>query len=62
MNMEDHGVMISTEENSCFVHQSSLAVLPAESSSIKQEEGAKETINVALRSVFIHTSQVIFNM
>jgi hypothetical protein len=31
--MEKHGCMISTGENSCFVHQGSLAILPAEPSS-----------------------------
>jgi hypothetical protein len=33
MSMKNHGGMISAEENSLFVHQSSLAILPAESSS-----------------------------
>jgi hypothetical protein len=33
MSMEIHGGMLmSTEENSCFFHQSSVAILPAESS------------------------------
>jgi hypothetical protein len=37
--MENHGgVVMSTEENSRFVHQSSLAMLPAESSGNKQEK------------------------
>jgi hypothetical protein len=29
MSMENHGGMLSTEEISWFVHQSSLAILPA---------------------------------
>jgi hypothetical protein len=37
MSMESHGGMILTGENSWLVHQSSLAILPAESSSSKQE-------------------------
>jgi hypothetical protein len=44
----DHGGMILTEDNSCLIHQSSLAVLPAESSSSKQEEWAKEIMNLNL--------------
>jgi hypothetical protein len=51
MNMENHDGMMSTEENSLFVHQSSLAIV--ESSSIKQEERSKEIMNLALRSIFV---------
>jgi hypothetical protein len=40
-------------ENSWFVHRSSLAILPAESSSNKQEERGKETMNLTLRSFFL---------
>jgi hypothetical protein len=60
MGMENHGGMISTKENSLFVHQSSLSILPAESSSSEQEERAKGMMNLALRSIFAHTSEVIF--
>jgi hypothetical protein len=49
MNMENHDGMMSTEENSLFVHQSSLAIV--ESSSIKQEERSKEIMNLAVRSI-----------
>jgi hypothetical protein len=35
MCIESHGGMIVTGENSLFIHQSSLAILPAESSSNK---------------------------
>jgi hypothetical protein len=35
------GTTISTEKNSLLVHQNSLAVLPARTSGIKQEEWAK---------------------
>jgi hypothetical protein len=46
-----HGVpceMLPTGENYLFVHQSSLAVLPAASSSSIQEEIVKEIMNFAL--------------
>jgi hypothetical protein len=59
--MEKRGGMISIEENSLFVHQSSLTILPVESSSSKQEEREKE-MNFALRNAFVHTTQVIFYM
>jgi hypothetical protein len=40
--MENHGgMMMSTEENSWFVYQSSLAILPAESYGSRQEEWVK---------------------
>jgi hypothetical protein len=60
MGMGSHSGMISTEENSWFFHQSSLAVLPAELCRSKQKERAKEKINLALRIIFVRTSQVIF--
>jgi hypothetical protein len=42
MSMENYGgMMMSTEENSCLVHQSFLAVISAETSGSKQEEWAK---------------------
>jgi hypothetical protein len=59
--MENHGGMIPTSETTWFVHQSSLAFLPAVISS-KQEEQAKEVLNLALRTIFVHTSKVIFYM
>jgi hypothetical protein len=37
MSMESHDGMIWTSENSWFLHQSTLAILPAELSSSKQE-------------------------
>jgi hypothetical protein len=40
MSCQNHGGTKSTEGNSWFVHQSSLAILPAESSGSKQEEWA----------------------
>jgi hypothetical protein len=43
-------------ENYRFVHQSSLAIIPAElSSSVAGGTGGKQ-INLALQSIFIHTS------
>jgi hypothetical protein len=39
--MENHGGVISTEENSSFIHQNSLAVLPEKLSDSKQEEREK---------------------
>jgi hypothetical protein len=53
--MENYGGKISTEENSLFVHQSSLAILPAESSDSKQDEREKRLMNLALGSIFVHT-------
>jgi hypothetical protein len=52
--------MILTEENLWFFHHSSLAIVPAESFSSKQEEWAKEIMNLALQSIFVHTTQSIF--
>jgi hypothetical protein len=52
----NHGVMISIGEISWFVHQSSLAILPAEISSIKAgETGWRKWL--ALPSIFVHTSK-----
>jgi hypothetical protein len=45
-------------ENSWFIHQSSLEILPAESSSSKAEgscELVKEMMNLALHSLFVYT-------
>jgi hypothetical protein len=48
-------------ENSWFVHQSYLAILPVESSSRKWRRClAKEMMNLALRSIFIHASKWFF--
>jgi hypothetical protein len=60
MSMERHGGMMSTRKNSCLVHQSSLAILPAESYGNKQQERAKGMINMALRSIFVHTCKWFF--
>jgi hypothetical protein len=43
--------------NLWFVHQSSLAVLSAESSSSKATRTGEEIINLALQSIFVHTSK-----
>jgi hypothetical protein len=46
--VENHSeMMMQTKETSWFVYQSSLAILPAESSGSKQEEREKGTINLA---------------
>jgi hypothetical protein len=42
MSTNNHIEMMSTQENFWFVHQSSLAILPAESSGRKQEEWGRE--------------------
>jgi hypothetical protein len=47
MSMKKHGEIISTEKNSWFVHQRSVAILTAESSSSNLEEMAKEIMNLA---------------
>jgi hypothetical protein len=47
------------EENSSLVQQSSLANLPSESSGSKQEEGAKRSIDLAFKSIFVHLSNDI---
>jgi hypothetical protein len=41
------------------VHQSSLAILPAQPSNVKQEERAKGIMNLDLRNIFVRTSNVI---
>jgi hypothetical protein len=51
MSMENHGGMLSTGENSLFVHQSSLAILPAELSSSKTG-GTGEGNEFSLRSIY----------
>jgi hypothetical protein len=47
-------------ENAWFVHQISLAILPAESSASKWEERAKGMMNLALRSIFVVTWMSVF--
>jgi hypothetical protein len=54
MSMEDHDEMMSTEENSYFVLQSSLEIISAESSGSKHEERAKRMMNLVLRSIFVY--------
>jgi hypothetical protein len=57
MSIENRGGMISTRENSRFVHQSSGN--PTRSHLLaKQEELAKEMMNVALRIIIVHTWKV----
>jgi hypothetical protein len=53
--MVNHSRMISTAENSSFVHQRCLAILPAESSSSKATENGEEIMNLVLRDIFVHT-------
>jgi hypothetical protein len=63
ISMENHGgMMMSKEENSWFVLQNSLEILPAETPGSKQEELAKgmriqhcEVFLFILASVFLHT-------
>jgi hypothetical protein len=63
MSMENHRGMVSTVEN-WFVHQSSLAILPAKSSSSKQEERGKkcwiysfEEFLFIIPSYFLHAAK-----
>jgi hypothetical protein len=51
--MEDHGGIISTGENSWFVHQSSLAILPAEFSSSKSGTTGVGNYEFGFRSFFV---------
>jgi hypothetical protein len=61
MNMENHGGMSSTEENSQFVHQNSLAILQAESSGSKQDERGKGKMNFVFEIfLFILASDIYF--
>jgi hypothetical protein len=55
INVENHGGVMSTGKNSWFVYQSSLAILPAESSGSGREERARGIMNLALISIFVHT-------
>jgi hypothetical protein len=55
MIMQNHDGTMSTEEDSWIIYQTSLAILTAEWSGSRQEERAKEMVNLALRSIFVHT-------
>jgi hypothetical protein len=46
--MENRGGMISAGQNSCFVNQSSIAILSAESFGSKQVERAKGMKHLAI--------------
>jgi hypothetical protein len=59
MRVGIHGGMNLTEKNSWLVHQSSLEILPGESSGSKQEESVNGNINFALQSTCSYL-QVIF--
>jgi hypothetical protein len=61
MSMENHGGIIFTQEN-LFVHQCSLAILPASHLVAKQEELEKEIMNLALLSIFVSTLHKFHNM
>jgi hypothetical protein len=60
--MENQGGIMSTGESSSFIHQSSLAILPAELSGSKQEERAKEMMNFGHAKYFCSYLQVIVYM
>jgi hypothetical protein len=55
MSMETLGGMISTGVNSCFFHQTSLAFLPAESSSSKAGGAGKGNDEFCLSKYPFHT-------
>jgi hypothetical protein len=52
MSLKNCGGLLTTEDNSWFSHQNSLAILPAEPSGSKQEKRAKNIFDLALRSIF----------
>jgi hypothetical protein len=54
--MENHGGMTQIRENSWFVHQSYLAVLPSHLIA-KQEELAEGNCKFVLRSIFVYASR-----
>jgi hypothetical protein len=54
------GLNLQRKTPDSFIRHSSLAIIPAESSSSKQEKETKEIMNLALQSIFVHTSHVIF--
>jgi hypothetical protein len=53
--MGNYGETMSTEENFYFVHQTSVSILPAESSDARQEALEKGMMNWAFQSIFVHT-------
>jgi hypothetical protein len=55
MSMKDQARMKLTGENSWLVHHSSLAIVPPELSSSKQEKLAKGMMNLALRMILVYT-------
>jgi hypothetical protein len=57
---ENHGRLKSTEKNYWFIHQSSLQIIPTESSGRKQEERAKVVMNLALGSICVYTCKRLF--
>jgi hypothetical protein len=60
--MENHGGMISTVENSSFVHQSSLAILPAQSSSRKAGRTEETNYEFGLTKHLCSYFEGFFNM
>jgi hypothetical protein len=52
--MEKRTGIITTGENSRFVHQSSMAILPEESTSSKSEELGEGSDEFGLRNIFVH--------
>jgi hypothetical protein len=59
MGIESRDGIISTKENSSFIYQRSMAVLPAESSRRKEEELAKKITNLALRRIYFILRRVL---
>jgi hypothetical protein len=57
MSIESHGGMIATGENSWFVHQSSLAILPASHLVAKQEEHGRKCWTLPTKYL-VHTRRV----
>jgi hypothetical protein len=60
--MENHGGMISPAESSSFVHQSSLAFLPAESSSSKAGRTEERNYEFGLTKHICSYFEGVFNM
>jgi hypothetical protein len=58
MSMKIHGGIISTGENSWFVHHNSLAILPAQPSSSKAEGTGGGNDEFFLTKYLFHTSKV----
>jgi hypothetical protein len=59
ISKDNHGEMISTGEN-WFIEKSSLTILPKVSSGSMQEERGNVIMNLALRSIFVHTCKWYF--